>query len=144
MAAEDVGNQELGLPSFGPNNEQQSTIHKPSRRKLMGAAYRNLNVYGFGSETDYQKTFINYPLMYFGRFHSFLTRRPERRIDILQDVDGLNNSGELLLVLGRPGSGCSTLLKTLAGQTDGICVDYSSLNYHGEITACYVSMTRNV
>ena len=27
--------------------------------------------------------------------------------------------GEMLLVLGRPGSGCSTFLKTIALQTEG-------------------------
>lgn len=40
--------------------------------------------------------------------------------------------GELLLVLGRPGAGCSTFLKTLCGETHGLDVDPTSvLHYNG-------------
>jgi energy-coupling factor transporter ATP-binding protein EcfA2 len=35
-------------------------------------------------------------------------------LEILRDFDGLVKSGEMLVVLGRPGSGCSTFLKTIA------------------------------
>lgn len=42
-------------------------------------------------------------------------------------------SGEMLVVLGRPGSGCSTLLKTISGETDGFFVDPTSeINYQGK------------
>lgn len=38
----------------------------------------------------------------------------------------------MLVVLGPPGSGCSTFLKTIAGETHGFFVDESSyLNYQG-------------
>jgi len=38
----------------------------------------------------------------------------------------------MLVVLGRPGSGCSTLLKTIAGETNGFFVDERAhLNYQG-------------
>jgi ATP-binding cassette, subfamily G (WHITE), member 2, PDR len=38
----------------------------------------------------------------------------------------------MLVVLGRPGSGCSTLLKTISGETDGFFVDSQShVNYQG-------------
>lgn len=51
---------------------------------------------------------------------------------ILQNFDGLVKSGELLIVLGRPGSGCSTLLKTMTGQLYGLSVDEKSmLSYDG-------------
>ncbi|KAF2759425.1 putative ABC multidrug transporter [Pseudovirgaria hyperparasitica] len=54
------------------------------------------------------------------------------RVQILHDFEGVVRSGEMLLVLGRPGSGCSTLLKSLAGDRNGINVDaQASLNYHG-------------
>jgi ABC-type transport system involved in cytochrome c biogenesis ATPase subunit len=39
--------------------------------------------------------------------------------EILHGIDGVLNEGEMLLVLGGPSSGCTTLLKTLAGQTEG-------------------------
>ncbi|KAJ5233124.1 ABC multidrug transporter A-2 [Penicillium chermesinum] len=45
------------------------------------------------------------------------------RIDILRDFEGLVEHGEMLVVLGRPGSGCSTFLKTIAGETHGLFLD---------------------
>ena len=38
----------------------------------------------------------------------------------------------MLVVLGRPGSGCTTLLKTMTGETDGFYIDQASeINYQG-------------
>lgn len=37
---------------------------------------------------------------------------------LLKDFSGVLKPGEMLLVVGRPGSGCSTFLKTLAGMSD--------------------------
>lgn len=102
-------------------------------RRASGVAYRNLNVYGFGVSTDYQKTFANYPLVYLSRFGTLFGRQRKSRIDILQDFEGIVNSGEILLVLGKPGSGCTTFLKALAGQTHGFFIDQKSkINYQGK------------
>ena len=101
----------------------------PSR--TAGFSFRDLNVHGFGTPTDYQKTFGNYPLEV-GTIFSTITGRGKSKIDILRNFDGLVRSGEMLVVLGRPGSGCSTLLKTISGETSGFHVDPSSkLNYQG-------------
>jgi ATP-binding cassette subfamily G (WHITE) protein 2 (PDR) len=103
--------------------------------RTAGIAYKNLSVHGFGVPTDYQKTFGNYPLEIGGLFQRLIGKREKTKIQILKDFDGLVRSGEMLVVLGRPGSGCSTLLKTIAGETNGFFVDdRSHLNYQG-ITA---------
>lgn len=99
--------------------------------RTAGVSFRNLNVYGFGTPTDYQKTFGNYPLEV-GSIFNAITGRRKSKIDILRHFDGLVCSGEMLVVLGRPGSGCSTLLKTISGETSGFHVDPNSkLNYQG-------------
>ena len=104
-----------------------------SQNDHMGVAFRNVSVYGYSSQTDYQKTFINYPLSYLERFLAFLRRRPKSRIDILENIEGVVQNGQMLLVLGRPGAGCTSLLKTLAGQTHGFHVDVGTMiNYQGE------------
>lgn len=55
------------------------------------------------------------------------------KFQILHGFDGLIRPGEMLLVLGRPGSGCSTLLKGLAGETQGFDVSSESeIRYRGE------------
>jgi len=71
-----------------------------------GVSFRNLDVYGFGSPTDYQKTVANVWLGLSGLFR-WLGGVKEQRIQILQSFDGVVESGEMLLVLGRPGSGCN-------------------------------------
>ena len=101
----------------------------PSR--VAGVAYRGLNVHGFGSPLDYQKTFGNYPLE-IGSIFNRIVGRGKQKIQILRNFDGLVHSGEMLVVLGRPGSGCSTLLKTISGETHGFHVDpQSDINYQG-------------
>jgi ABC-type uncharacterized transport system fused permease/ATPase subunit len=61
--------------------------------------------------------------------------KSQAAVNILKGLDGALCSGELLLVLGKPGSGCSTFLKTLAGHTDGLRVnDRSKLSYRGVLS----------
>ncbi|PQE26852.1 ABC transporter CDR4 protein [Rutstroemia sp. NJR-2017a BVV2] len=100
--------------------------------RTAGVAYKNLNAHGFGVATDYQKTFGNYPLEIAGMAKRVLGVSKQTKIQILRDFDGLIRSGEMLVVLGRPGSGCSTLLKTISGETSGFYVDTDTyINYQG-------------
>ena len=71
--------------------------------RVAGISYRNLSAYGFGVATDYQKTFGNYPLELGGLFKRIIGRREKTKIQILRNFDGLVKSGEMLVVLGRPG-----------------------------------------
>ncbi|EXJ73588.1 ATPase [Cladophialophora psammophila CBS 110553] len=99
--------------------------------RTAGVAFRNLSAHGFGSATDYQKTVGNVPFQAVGLVRK-LMGVGQHRIDILRGFDGLVNHGEMLVVLGPPGSGCSTFLKTLAGETHGFNVDKDSyINYQG-------------
>lgn len=42
--------------------------------------------------------------------------RPQPSRTLLHDFSGTIGAGEMLLVIGRPGSGCTTFLKTLANM----------------------------
>ena len=42
-----------------------------------------------------------------------------KEIDILKGFKGVMKPGEMCLVLGRPGSGCTTFLKVIANQRFG-------------------------
>lgn len=96
-----------------------------------GILFRDLNVSGSGAALQLQDTvgsMLSAPL----RIPELLRQRrsPPRRI--LNSFNGVMKTGELLLVLGRPGAGCSTLLKTICGETNGLDIDASSsLHYNG-------------
>lgn len=106
----------------GENNQFRTT----------GVAFQNLNVHGFGSATDFQKDVLNIWLEAVGLVRK-LTGTGQTRIDILRDFNGLVRNGEMLVVLGPPGSGCTTFLKTIAGEHNGIYIDEKSyFNYQGE------------
>ncbi|KAM6532377.1 Multidrug resistance protein [Fusarium solani] len=99
--------------------------------RTTGVAFRNLNVFGFGTDTDFQKSVGNI-FLEAGTIAKKLLHDKQRRVDILQDLEGLLHSGEMLAVLGPPGSGCSTFLKTIAGDTHGFHIDDGSeINYSG-------------
>lgn len=67
------------------------------------------------------------------RFREFVGSGPEKTI--LNEFEGVLKSGEMLIVLGRPGSGCSTLLKTLTGELHGLDLkDQSDIHYNGKST----------
>ena len=100
--------------------------------RTAGVAFRNLSVHGFGAATDYQKDVGNIWLDAVGVAKKLMGRAKPRRIDILRDFEGLVESGEMLVVLGPPGSGCTTFLKTISGETHGFNVEQgSSINYQG-------------
>ena len=96
-----------------------------------GVVFDNLTVSGTGNALQLQQTLGSLLLAPFrlGEHLSFGTR-PHKTI--LHSFHGLVRSGELLVVLGRPGSGCSTLLKTMTGNLYGLHLDHESLiNYNG-------------
>ena len=81
------------------------TSRNPERypQRSAGIAFKNLSVHGFGEPTDYQKTFGNYFLSLSSFAKMLVAKRQKTRIQILKDLDGLILSGEMLMVLGRPG-----------------------------------------
>ncbi|KAJ2903503.1 ZEB2-regulated ABC transporter 1 [Zalerion maritima] len=103
-----------------------------AEQRTSAVCFQNLNVYGFGVATDFQKSVGNVWLEGVGAVKSMFGMGSEQRIDILRNFDGLVRNGEMLVVLGPPGSGCSTFLKTVAGETNGIYVGEGSyFNYQG-------------
>lgn len=108
--------------------------HKQRKTHVqLGLAFQHLHVHGFSSSSQYQHTVISYLSLLPKFVASSLGHKAEEKVQILQDFNGVVQSGEMLLVLGRPGSGCSTFLKTLAGDTHGIFLgDKAAVNYQGE------------
>ncbi|OUM53523.1 hypothetical protein BVG19_g2815 [[Candida] boidinii] len=134
-------------PRLDPNNDEfDSKYWIRNFRKLLdsdpehyrhtslGIAYRNLRARGVASDADFQENVLNFPYKIAKNFiaDNFLSKDESRYFDILKPMDGIIKPGTLTVVLGRPGAGCSTLLKTIAAHTYGFKVDpESKISYDG-------------
>jgi len=99
-------------------------------QRRAGVVWKNLRVCGSGSAVNLQKN-VGSPLFAPLRLREFFGKGPEKTI--LKEFNGVVKSGEMLIVLGRPGSGCSTLLKTLMGELHGLDMKpQSEIHYNGE------------
>ncbi|KAI5117931.1 hypothetical protein M0805_009439 [Coniferiporia weirii] len=99
--------------------KQYDTQHTAPRN--LGLAFKDLCIFGLDTSPSsgcaIQPTLgsVLNPLEW---MKSLFRMRHQRARRIISGFEGVVNPGEMLLVLGRPGSGCSTLLKALANQTD--------------------------
>lgn len=103
------------------------------KRSKLGFAYRNLRAYGIAADSDYAPTVTNGIYKFATDMLHKIEREDESRyFDILKSMDGYFRPGEVTVVLGRPGSGCSTLLKTIACNTYGFNIGKESkITYDG-------------
>ncbi|AOA61172.1 Plasma membrane ATP-binding cassette (ABC) transporter [Komagataella phaffii CBS 7435] len=122
--------------SFWIKNFRKTMDTNPDyyKHSSLGIGYRNLRATGAASDADFQATVSNLPLKYMQSIRSLLRNNTseEGRFDILKTMDGLMLPGTVTVVLGRPGAGCSTLLKTIAAHTYGFEVaPESEISYDG-------------
>ena len=106
-------------------------LHEDIKAARAGFTFKKLNVSGMGSAVSLQSnvaSILMAPLR-LGEYVSF-GKKPETAI--LRDFNGVVKSGEMLVVLGRPGSGCSTFLKTICGELSGLALNEDSvIHYNG-------------
>ena len=101
-----------------------------------GVVFSDLSVSGSGSSLQFQETVLSSFATPFRALARLVPgRSPPASRRILHSFDGLLKGGELLLVLGRPGSGCTTFLKTLCGNLGGLtlepqsCIHFQGVDY---------------
>ena len=107
---------------FGKNRQANSEDEKT---RHVGLVFRNLTVKGMGLGAALQGT-LGDPFLALPRLIKALISGGPRKAagkppvrTIINDFTGCIKPAEMLLVLGRPGSGCSTFLKVLANQRFG-------------------------
>jgi len=135
-----IKNKEWHMTPQVIRNAQRSEAAGFKRREL-GVTWQNLSVEVLAAEAAVKENMIsqfNVPQL----IKDFRRKPPLK--SILSDSHGCVKPGEMLLVLGRPGSGCTTLLNILANRREGyhsITGDVrfgsmsseEALNYHGQI-----------
>nr|QFR37216.1 ABC transporter [Cyberlindnera americana] len=102
----------------------------------LGIAFKDLRAYGDATGADYQTTTLNAPMKFAVQYakdiFSSKAAKMANKFDILKPLDGIIKPGEVVVVLGRPGAGCTTYLKTIAANTHGFDVgEESEISYDG-------------
>jgi hypothetical protein len=114
--------------------------------KQIGVLWRDLTVQGIGGSMKiYVKTFPDAFVSFFDFWSPikrlFSRENPGQKRNILQSFKGLVQPGEMVLVLGRPGSGCTTFLKVISNQRFGYTDVSGDVRYgpfdHNEFSKLY-------
>lgn len=112
----------------------QNWLQRQQKRKRLqlGVSFQNLECHGFTSPSTFQHTVLSNAMVLPRLIARRLSRQKPQRVQILRNFDGVVHAGEMLLVLGRPGSGCSSFLKIVSGDTHGIHIgEQTKVNYSG-------------
>ncbi|KAL2824025.1 ABC-2 type transporter-domain-containing protein [Aspergillus cavernicola] len=103
--------------------KQAAELEAGIKGKHIGVFWENLTVRGIGGSKSFIKTFPDAIVDFFnvpGLIMDWIGYNNKgKEFDILKDFGGVLQPGEMVLVLGRPGSGCTTFLKTITNQRFG-------------------------
>ncbi|KAG8704963.1 hypothetical protein FRC08_001922 [Ceratobasidium sp. 394] len=103
--------------------------------KHVGVTFQNLRVIGAGGVKIYVRTFPDavkeFFLLPLFTAAALLGKQPVAPKTILHSFDGAVRPGEMVLVLGRPGAGCSSFLKTIANQRGSFISVEGDVQYAG-------------
>jgi ATP-binding cassette, subfamily G (WHITE), member 2, SNQ2 len=119
---------------FGQKRQQQSEEEKT---RHSGVIFRGLTVRGVGLGSSLQPTVGDFFLGLPRKLGKLFTQGPKAAMakppvrELISNFDGCVRPGELLLVLGRPGAGCSTFLKTFCNQRAGFESVEGQVTYGG-------------
>ncbi|KAG0937676.1 hypothetical protein G6F57_007352 [Rhizopus arrhizus] len=138
--------EDFDLSEFlrGMHREEQQNGHK---RKNLGVSWKDLRVEGLGADAYTIPTVFSYVMNFVAFWRLFQSKKNCSTKVILQGLTGCCRDGEMLLVLGRPGAGCTSFLKVIANMRDsythiggevsygGIDPETFSRKYQGQV--CY-------
>ncbi|KAI8062097.1 ABC-2 type transporter-domain-containing protein [Gongronella butleri] len=102
--------------------------------KHLGVSWRNLTVKGFAADAHTIPTVFSFLGEILQVWKYFGVGLSKSRKDILRDINGFCRDGEMLLILGRPGAGCTSMLKVIANMRESFTdidgeISYGGLDY---------------
>ncbi|KAL1960158.1 hypothetical protein VTO42DRAFT_8701 [Malbranchea cinnamomea] len=135
-----AGTEPFDLTEFllGGHLERRTTTGEAAKK--VSVVFKNLTVKGVVTGTSFVKTLPEAVLGTFGPDLYRLTSRwvpwlrggktpPLRKL--IHDFSGVLGEGEMMLVLGRPGAGCSTFLKAIANDRAAFAAVEGEVSYGG-------------
>jgi ABC-type multidrug transport system ATPase subunit len=145
---------EFELEQFMREGHFEKRVEGRSAKKV-GALWKDLTVKGTGSTAVSVKTLPDAIIGTFGPdlykiithfFPRLRLRRHAQTRTLINNFSGVVRDGEMMLVLGRPGSGCSTFLKAISNNREsfeevtgevsygGIPASKQKKHFRGEVT----------
>ncbi|KAJ5302211.1 hypothetical protein PENANT_c008G05003 [Penicillium antarcticum] len=129
---------DLGEFLIGGHLERRTTAGEPAKK--VGVVFKNLTVKGVQTGASFVRTLPHAVVGTFGpdlynlvcRFVPQLQfgKKPPVR-DLIHDFSGAVREGEMMLVLGRPGAGCTTFLKAIANDRAAFAGVEGEVSYGG-------------
>ncbi|KAF2636141.1 ABC transporter [Massarina eburnea CBS 473.64] len=129
-----------GLPKLIAEYSSIRNGQTEHERHDSSIVFNGVSVEGWGTGSQAAPTVVTAAKSIFGLLSPFLhplKKEPYR--PILHNFSGVLNSGEMLLVIGKPGSGCSTFLKMLANTKEEYKDIQGELTMGGELMDKIVS-----
>ena len=132
--------EEFELGPFLREGRFEKRTDTGASAKKVGVIFRNLIVKGAGSTTGTTKTLPDAIIGTFGPdlYHLVTRFVPALKLNkhqplrtLINDLSGVVRDGEMMLVLGRPGSGCTTFLKAIANKRGDFASVEGDVSYGG-------------
>lgn len=129
------GSINLNLDDFDLEYLLKHIIRRSDRdgikSRYSGIRFKNVTAHGIDISASYAAT-VGDVFRIFNDLPNKLksVRHPKTR-KLISDISGVINPGEMVLVLGRPGSGCSTFLRSLAGETSELKAVEGDISFNG-------------
>ncbi|KAK9322267.1 ABC-2 type transporter-domain-containing protein [Lipomyces orientalis] len=99
--------------------------------RSVGVMFKGLSVKGIDMSTTSLLTIGEILMAPFRLRENLGNMRQQKLRNLIHDFNGVVHKGEMLLVLGRPGAGCSTFLRTIAGETESYKGIEGVISYDG-------------
>ncbi|KAK4227403.1 putative ABC transporter [Podospora fimiseda] len=133
--------KDFPLEQFMRDGHLEKRTESGESSKKLGVVFRNVTVKGVSGGASFVRTLPQAVLGTFGPdlYNNLCKLFPWLRVSrqqgelrtLLNDFTGVVRHGEMMLVLGRPGSGCSTFLKVIANNRGEYAAVEGEINYSG-------------
>ncbi|KAK1148424.1 hypothetical protein N8T08_009427 [Aspergillus melleus] len=131
--------QEYPEPHSSFDKFLEAELQAGRKKSNLGVCFQSVSTWGDGDDHAGVKTLgtalwrtLTFQDVYEWTVKPWLsTKKPYEGRELIRDFSGVVRSGEIMLVLGRPGAGCSTFLRTIAGHHSSFLGVTGSIDYSG-------------
>ncbi|KAI9013955.1 ABC-2 type transporter-domain-containing protein [Phycomyces nitens] len=100
-------------------------------KKHIGVVWKDITVKGVAAEAHTISTVLSFPIAVFSMWKLLFKEQDVPQKVILRNNTGFCKDGEMLLILGRPGAGCTTLLKIISNMRGSYTSVEGDVSYGG-------------